>query len=188
MGYWAPRCVYSTTKQRSKRNIFFHTHFHPAKWYCTFNLYNHRGLGLGLPWDSRAGISPYLGGPPNEPTWFLSIGNPVLSLLPSSPLCMTGAPGFGLLMTPMKIGTRVIWSTRAKKKGWLRWKTGLDAREMTTVVAAAASAPSSLISMLDLCITLDTSRGPSAISAKLGLENIFSRPKTEQRGQGQYKG
>lgn len=53
---------------------------------------------------------------------------------------------------------------------------GLDAREMTTVVAAAASAPSSFISMLDLCITLETSRGPSAISAKLGLENIPPRP------------
>lgn len=141
--------------------------------------------GLGLPWDNS--ISPYLGGPPNVPTWFLSNGNPTLSLLPWSPLCNRGAPGFGLLMTPMKIGTCVISSIRAKKKGWIRWKTGLDAREMTTLVAAAASAPSSFISMLDLCSTLDTRRGPSEISAKFGLENISPSPNTEQRGQGQFE-
>lgn len=166
-------------KDTNEASVLTHT-FDPAKKCCTFNLYNCRDLGLGFPWDSSAGISPYLGGPPNVPSWFLSNGNPTLSLLPSPPLCKIGAPGFGLLMTPMKIGTWVLSSIRAKKKGWLRWNTGLDAREMTTVVAAAASAPSSFISMVDLCITLETSRGPSAISARLGLENIPPRPKTEQ--------
>lgn len=64
---------------------------------------------------------------------------------------------------------------------------GLDAREMTTVVAAAASAPSSFISMMDLCITLETSRGPSAMLAKLGPENMSPRPNTKQGVQGQSK-
>lgn len=85
------------------------------------------------------------------------------------------------------MGTSVRLSISAKKKGWLRWKTGFDAREITTVVAAAASAPSSFISKLDLCITLETSRGPSAIPAKLGLENMSPRPNTDQRKHGQLK-
>lgn len=142
-------------------------------------MYNHRGVLVGVLLEKTL-FSSYFGGPPSVPTWFLSNGNPTLSLIPTS-LCKMGAPGFGLLIIPMKMGAWVVSSTRAKKNGWMRWKTGLDAREMTTVVAAVASAPSSFISMLDLCITLDTIRGPSAMLARLGLENTSPRPDPSQR-------
>lgn len=147
----------------------------------TNSLSYNKCTGLSFPGRAVKGFSPYLGGPPNWAPSFLSVGNPTLSLLPNSPFCRTGAPGLGLLITPIKIGILVTSCISAKKKGWLRWKTGLDALEITTVVAAAASAPSSFISMLDLCITLDTSRGPSEISAKLGEENISPRPNKEHR-------
>lgn len=83
--------------------------------------------------------------------------------------------GLGFEITPRKSGVWVESSIRAKKKGWLTVKEGLE-RLIATLVAAAASAPSSLSSMLDLCCTLETSRGPSEIPARLGLENSSPRP------------
>ena len=87
-----------------------------------------------------------------------------------------GAPGFGLFTTPIMIGTLVLSSMRLKKKGRSTEKMGVDIREMMTAVAAAASAPSSFSSMLDLWLTLDTNRGPSVIPARLGFEKIAPRP------------
>lgn len=64
---------------------------------------------------------------------------------------------------------------------------GLDAREMTTLVAAAASAPSSLISRLDLCLMLETTRGPSAKFAKFGAENSSPKPDRKKRNSSNAK-
>lgn len=89
---------------------------------------------------------------------------------------VTAVPlGLGFEIIPRKSGVLVESSIRAKKKGWLTVKEGLE-RLIATLVAAAASAPSSLISMLDLCCTLETSRGPAEIPPRLGLENSSPRP------------
>lgn len=115
------------------------------------------------------------------------MGNSTLSRLADPPLfCIAEALGLGLVMMPRKTGACVLSSMRAKKKGWLRVKEGLD-REMTRLVAAAASAPSSVISILDLCCTLDTSRGPSAMAARLGLANNSPIPENKTNHTLRYK-
>lgn len=98
----------------------------------------------------------------------------VLSALPGF-VIIVDAPGFGLEMTPRKNGVWLKSSIRAKKNGWLTVNEGLE-REMTTLVAATASAPSSFISTLDICCTLDTNKGPSAIRSSFGWLNSFSKP------------
>lgn len=88
---------------------------------------------------------------------------------------MGWASGLGLVTTPTKTGINDRSSMRAKKNGWLTLKVGLE-REMETLVAAAASAPSSVTSKLVLCWTLDTCSGVSEMPDRFGLANSSPKP------------
>lgn len=83
------------------------------------------------------------------------------------------------MTTPMKRGVRVASSTRAKRKGELAEKRERERVEVTTV-AADASAPSSLSSMVLAWWTSDTLRGWSEIPERSGPENREPRPDRER--------